>query len=134
MRSATRRWRTAAACLAALLVSAAATVSALAAASGAGHAPVSFRAFVDGLWPEASQRGISREAFDAAFAGMTPDPSLGALIRHQPEFAKPMGAYLASQVTPGRVSAGQAMLARWNADLVEIERRYQVPRSIIVAV
>lgn len=65
---------------------------------------------------------------------MTPDPSLGALVRHQPEFAKPIGAYLASQVTPGRVSAGQAMLARWNADLVEIERRYQVTRSIIVAV
>ena len=131
-----RRWRTAACCLSSVLVLAPITLPALAATPlVAGPAPVSgFRAFVDGLWSDAGQRGISRETFDAAFAGMTPDPSLSALIRHQPEFAKPIGAYLASQVTPGRVSAGQAMLARWNADLVEIERRYQVPRSIIVAI
>lgn len=93
-----------------------------------------FRAFLDRFWPEASQHGISRETFDAAFEALQPDPSLGALIRRQPEFAKPIGAYLASQVTPGRIAAGQTMLARWSADLAAIERRYGVPRSIIVAV
>ncbi len=93
-----------------------------------------FRAFVDSLWPDAEGRGVSRAVFDAAFARLAPDPSVAAMTRRQPEEIKPIGAYLASQVTPARVAAGRAMVERWSSDLAAIERRYQVPRSIIVAV
>ena len=86
------------------------------------------------LWPEAARRGVSRATFDAAFAGLVPDPSVAAMTRRQPEFVKPIGAYLAAQVTASRVAAGQAMLARWSRDLDAIERRYAVPRAIVVAV
>ena len=93
-----------------------------------------FRGTIDALWPEAERRGVSRAVFDAAFAGMAPDPGVAALTRRQPEFAKPIGAYLAAQVTPGRVAAGRALLARWSPELTAIERRYDVPRSIVVAI
>jgi lytic murein transglycosylase len=95
---------------------------------------VSFRAFIEGLWPEAEKRGLSRAVFDTAFAGLGPDPSVAAMTLRQPEFAKPIGAYLAAQVTPTRVAAGRTLLMRWAKDLAGIESRYQVPASIIVAI
>ena len=36
--------------------------------------------FLQGLWPEAQQRGISRDTFDAAIRGLEPDLSLPDLI------------------------------------------------------
>ncbi len=97
-------------------------------------AAAAFRTFVDGLWPDAERGGVPRALFDATFAGLAPDPAVAALTRRQPEFAKPLGAYLATQLTEGRVAAGRAMAARWSADLAGIERRYAVPRSLVVAV
>lgn len=93
-----------------------------------------FQSFVASLRPDAEARGISRETFDAAFAGVTPDPSVAAMTRRQPEELKTVGAYLAAQVTAGRVAAGKAMLSRWRTDLDAIEARSGVPRSIVIAV
>ena len=46
----------------------------------------SFEAFLQGLWPSAQAAGVSRETFDAAIAGLTPDPSVKAKQRAQAEF------------------------------------------------
>ena len=72
--------------------------------------------------------------FEAAFAAVTPDPSLVPLTRQQPEFAKPIGAYLAAQVTAARIAAGRALMERWHTELTAVEQRYQVPAAILVAV
>ena len=104
------------------------------AAARAAPAPSAFAAFVSGLWPEAERVGIPRATFDAAFATLTPDPSLAPLIRAQPEFSKPIGTYLAAQVTPARIAAGHAALARWHAALDGIAVRTGVPPAIVVAV
>ena len=104
---------------------------------GAAHAapsPHDLAAFVAGLWPDAERAGVPRPVFDAAFAGVTPDPGLAALIRAQPEFAKPIGAYLAAQVTLGRIAAGRAALGRWHDALAGIADRTGVPPAIVVAV
>ncbi len=82
----------------------------------------------------AERQGVTRELFDATFATMTPDASVARLVRSQPEFNRPLGAYLAQQVTPGRVAAGQALRQRWAQDLAAIERRFGVPPAIVVAV
>ncbi len=92
------------------------------------------QSFVGTLWPDAERQGITRPVFDAAFAGVTPDPALAKLTRQQPEFAKPIGAYLQAQVTPSRIAQGRAMLERWQAELAAIEQRYGVPAAIVVAV
>ncbi len=102
-------------------------------AAAAGPAE-SFDAFVQSLRPDAARDGVSDATFEAAFAGLAPDPSLAALTARQPEFAKPLGAYLAAQVTPARVAAGRTLLKRWGTDLSAIERRYGVPAAILVAV
>ena len=95
--------------------------------------PAAFRAFVEGLRPDAESRGVSRAVFDSAFAGVTPDPAVVALTVRQPEFAKPIGVYLASQVTAARIAAGQAMLAKWRPELDAIERTSGVPAPVVVA-
>ncbi|MCW6508653.1 lytic murein transglycosylase [Lichenifustis flavocetrariae] len=105
------------------------TVEGRAAAPGA-----PFSTLMATLWPAAQAQGIPRAVFDAAFAGLVPDPTVASLTRRQPEFAKPIGAYLASQVTAGRIAAGQAALARWHESLAAIENRFGVPPAIVVAV
>ena len=93
-----------------------------------------FRGFLADFRPEAERQGIGLPLFDRTFADVSPDPSLAPLLRSQPEFAKPIGAYLAAQATAGRIATGRDLMQRWRADLTAIEARYGVPPSIVVAV
>ena len=97
-------------------------------------AAAEFRAFLDAFRPEAERAGVPQALFEATFAGMTPDPTVLRLTRAQPEFAKPIGAYLAVQVTAARVAAGRILLDRWRTALDAIEQRFGVPRAILVAI
>ena len=90
--------------------------------------------FVAGLRPAAEARGVSSATFDAAFAGVTPDPAVAALTRRQAELNKPTGAYLAAAVTPARVAEGAELLARWHDALAGIEAQSGVPGPILVAI
>ena len=93
-----------------------------------------FRSFIASLRPDAEAQGVSSITFDTALASLEPDPAVAAMTRRQPEELKPVGAYLAAQVTPARAAIGRALLARWHADLAAIEHRYGVPAAIVVAV
>src|SRR6185436_15332598 len=73
----------------------------------AAHGQNGFMVFWKTLWPEAERRGITRASFEAAFTGLTPDPNVLAAMRREPEYGKPMGAYLAGLVSPARISMGQ---------------------------
>ncbi len=55
-----------------------------------------FAAFVAGLWPQAEKAGVSRATFDAAFAGVTPDPKVISLAGAQPEFSQTIRSYVQS--------------------------------------
>ena len=96
--------------------------------------PAAMAAFVATLKPAADARGISPATFDAAFAGVTPDPAVAALTRRQAELNKPTGAYLAAAVTAVRVADGASLLSRWHDDLAAIERRFGVPGAVLVAI
>ncbi|MGB6698849.1 MAG: hypothetical protein WBE80_09100, partial [Methylocella sp.] len=50
--------------------------------------PAGFQEFLQSLWPLAKQKGITRGTFDAAFAGLTPDPAAPAASNRQAEFDK----------------------------------------------
>ena len=65
------------------------------------------QSFVEGLWPEARARGVSRGMFDQAFAGVGPDAKIVALSEKQSEFVRPVWDYIAGAVTPARMSKGQ---------------------------
>ena len=95
---------------------------------------VELQAFVSSLRPAAAAEGVTGSTFEAAFAGVTPDPSVVAMTRRQPELLKPVGGYLAAQVTPARIAAGRALGVRWHDVLDTIEKRYGVPPAIVMAV
>lgn len=93
-----------------------------------------FATFLAALWRDAQARGISRRTFDAAFQGVTPDPSIVALTRKQSEFVRPIWGYLDSAVSAGRLQRGQAMARDYAADLAAIERKYGVSRHIVLGI
>lgn len=98
------------------------------------HAADGFRGFVDGLWLQAHKRGVSRETFDRAFAGVTPDDAVLAKTRKQAEFVKPISVYLASAVSASRIEAGQAGARDWKATLEKADARFGVDPYIILGV
>jgi membrane-bound lytic murein transglycosylase B len=92
-----------------------------------------FQEFLQSLWPLAEEKGISRRTFDAAFTRLFPDPALPAASNRQAEFDKPLKSYLDEAVSPRRVARGQECLNRWRGELARIERRFGVPRAILLA-
>ncbi len=96
------------------------------------------------LWPEARQAGISRETFDAAFKGVTPNLDLPDLVlpgqkakvpdkQHQAEFRSP-GAYFSAKTVNAVVNGGRAKAKANAAALSAIERKYGVPGGIALAI
>jgi membrane-bound lytic murein transglycosylase B len=94
----------------------------------------SFPAFVAGLWPQAQARGVSRDTFDAAFRGVTPDPEVLAKTQNQAEFKKTVGQYLASAVSDKRIAKGTDQYKAWAPWLAKAEARYGVDRYVIMGV
>jgi len=93
-----------------------------------------FDGFLAGLQSDAARHGISRATFASAFTGLTPDPAVIAAMRREPEYGKPMGAYMASLVSPARITAGQRKSAQWADTLQAIEQRFGVDPNILVSI
>lgn len=94
----------------------------------------SFAAFLDGLWPEAQARGVSRETFNDAFSGVTPSPAIMALTRKQAEFVKPVWDYLSSATSASRIEKGTAKAREWSETLQRAESKYGVDPYIVMGV
>ncbi|VFU08616.1 Lytic murein transglycosylase [Methylocella tundrae] len=92
-----------------------------------------FQAYLQSLWPRAEAAGVRRATFEAAITGLTPDPSAPTASAKQPEFDKPLKAYLAEAVSTPRILRGRAALRRWNPELSRISQRFGAPPQIIVA-
>lgn len=93
-----------------------------------------FAGFVAALWPDAKARGVSRQTFDAAFSGLTPDSSIVPLTRKQSEFAKPIWSYLDSAISGARLARGQSATNQYASEFASAERKYGVPRSVILGI
>jgi lytic murein transglycosylase len=114
-----------------------------------------FSAWLTALWPDAQAAGVSQATFDANLKGLKfnwslphlvlPDPAApggpplppalkeAAQPQHQPEFDVPEG-YFKDGTLMGLASQGRAKTAEWRPQLAEIEMRYGVPASIVVAI
>jgi lytic murein transglycosylase len=130
-----RRWKTG---LAGLLLVAAAMLPLPARAADA-----AFTQFIASLWPEAQAAGVSRATFDAETRGLEPDYKLPDLILpgrpatgapSQAEFVQVPADYI-KEASIGRLAAeGQRLMAKHRAALNEIESRFGVPASIVLAI
>jgi lytic murein transglycosylase len=76
---------------------------------------------------------VTRETLDRELTGLRPDPRVAALDSKQPEFSKPVSAYIQGVVTQDRAAIGQARRLDL-AFLPAIEQKYGVPREILLAV
>ena len=97
-------------------------------------AAANFRSCLEGLWPQAERRGVSRAVFDANVAGLTPDLRIMDLLDSQPEFTKSFWDYLDLLVSDERITNGRAILAQHRAAFDAVEKAYGVDRYIIAAI
>ncbi len=93
-----------------------------------------FDAFLEQARITALGQGITAVSFDSATAGLRPIASIAAMNANQPEFSKPVWAYLDSAVSVRRVKDAQLMLARYGDVLARIEASSGVPKEILVSV
>jgi len=87
-----------------------------------------------GFRRRAMAEGIRRTTLDRGFAGLQTNPEILQRESRQPEFSRPIWAYLDSAVSASRLRNGRTMLRNHRAVLDEIEARYGVEREVIVAV
>lgn len=95
-----------------------------------------FLAFIENtLWPRMKKAGVSRQLFDAAFAGITePDPVVLKLAANQPEFTSTTSAYLEKAVTPIRIDTGRQKAQDEKKLLDAIEAKYGVDRYVVLGI
>lgn len=114
----------------------------MAAMPAAAQTDAGFRGWLDATaWPDASRQGVSRATFDTAFAGMTPDRSLPDLgpagatppVNWQSEFSAP-ARYLSEDKIAPLVGIGRGLMKQWASVLAAVEKRYGVPKEIVVAI
>jgi lytic murein transglycosylase len=93
----------------------------------------SFAAFVNELWPDAQAKGVTRQTFDLAMKGVTPDPRVIAAAKKQPEYGKPVGAYINGIVTLGRIKRGGDEARQWAKTLDAAEKKFSVDRWVLLS-
>jgi len=102
--------------------------------TGPAFADAGFDRWVRDFWPTARSAGVSSATYNAAFRGLTPDPEVLEKARYQPEFVKPLWAYVDKAVSEKRLKNGKDMLRRHARLLDALERTYGVDRHILVAI
>ena len=90
--------------------------------------------FVRGLWPQAQAAGVSRPAFESAFASYSYMPKIMELTRKQPEFSQTVQQYIDKRVTAAQAQKGKSKAAEWRQTLNGVEQRWGVQREIVLAI
>jgi membrane-bound lytic murein transglycosylase B len=97
-------------------------------------AAANFASCIEGLWPEAARRGVSRQTFEAQTSGLVPDLKIMDLLDAQPEFARALWDYLDLLVNEPRIQKGRELLAKYRSTFDAVEKAYGVDRHIITAI
>jgi membrane-bound lytic murein transglycosylase B len=97
-------------------------------------AAANFHNCLEGLWPAAARRGVSRRTFEANTAGLEPDLRIMDLLDAQPEFTKSFWDYLDLLVSDERIAQGREILAAHRATFDAVEKTYGVDRHIVAAI
>jgi lytic murein transglycosylase len=112
-------------------------------ASAANATDAAFQNFLQSLWPQAQDMGVSRPTFDTATRGLEPDLTLPDLVipgrpekaaPAQPEFVETPADYL-KETTLARLAAqGRKLFDRHRATLLSIEQKFGVPPQVVLAI
>ena len=103
-------------------------------AQATGAPTKSFPDFVAEIWPAAQQAGIAQQIFETVATGLTPEPGILNKPQAQAEFTIAIPAYVASVLTPTRISRGRAIASELDSPLARASQRHGVPGEIIIAI
>ena len=116
----------------------------VAAAASAVAAPdPPFRRWLEALWPQAQELGVSRRTFDAAIRGVEPDLTLpdldlpgrgGAPPRGQAEFVQTPADYIKEANIARLAEQAKKLAAEHSRTLAAIERQFGVPGNVLLAI
>ncbi len=98
------------------------------------QAAANFPSCLEGLWPEAARRGVTRASYTSLTAGLTPDLRIMDLMDAQPEFTKAFWDYLDLLVSDAKIKRGREILAEHAEAFAAAEKAYGVDRYIIAAI
>nr|CDQ33581.1 Membrane-bound lytic murein transglycosylase B precursor [Virgibacillus halodenitrificans] len=93
-----------------------------------------FAAWVEDYRKYAAAEGIDGATLAAAFDDVRFQPRIIELDRSQPEFSRPVWAYLDTAVSDQRVRQGRAKLDDQRDAAMHAENRYAVPAEILTAI
>ncbi|MFG1350787.1 lytic murein transglycosylase [Xanthobacter autotrophicus] len=98
------------------------------------EAQANFPACIANLWPLAQSKGVSRQTFERYTANLEPQMKIMEFMDSQPEFSKPIGAYVNMLVTETRVKKGREILERYKPIFDRMEKAYGVDRYAVTAI
>ena len=101
--------------------------------TSAAEADPVFDRFISKVRKEAAGQGIS-ERHLVNLDRLTPEHEVTRLASSQPEYVKPIWAYLDHLITPNRLTLGREKLIAYRPYLDKLETQYGVPVGIIVAI
>ncbi len=111
--------------------------------SRASAADAAFQAWLQSLWPQAQELGVSRATFDMATRGLEPELSLPDLILPgrpetpppgQPEFVQTPADYLKEPTIERLAAQGRKLFDQYRAPLAAIERQFGVAPTVLLAI
>jgi len=91
-----------------------------------------FKRWVAAFRPRALSRGISAHTYDSVMNSLTPDISVYALERAQPEFTEELWQYVNRRCSDWRVITGKQRAKQYADLLSRIEKDYGVERHIML--
>lgn len=108
-------------------------VIAMFALASAAHAET-FSDFLHAFKPKAVAAGVDPSVYDLSTDGLTPDPTIKALVETQPEFTTPIWDYLDKRITERRIANGKAAIDRNRALFDAAGKRFGVDPYLLGAI
>jgi len=93
----------------------------------------SFLAWLNDFYARSLAAGWPRAVLDRELSGLSPDPQVVVHDATQPEFARPVSAYVESAVNTGTITLGRQK-RQGVPQLAQIEATYGVPADVLVAI
>jgi lytic murein transglycosylase len=121
----------------------AALLSSVICTGGVLAADAAFQAWLQSLWPQAQELGVSRATFDMATRGLEPDLSLPELVipgrperkaPGQPEFVETPADYLKETTFDRLAAQGRKLNDQYRPTLAAIEQQFGVAPTVVLAI
>ncbi|MCI5140607.1 MAG: lytic murein transglycosylase, partial [Candidatus Electrothrix sp. ATG1] len=94
-----------------------------------------FQAWLKAFYPHTANKGISRDLYQRAFAGITaPDKEVLRKAAYQPEFTTEIWDYLDTAVNAVTVAEGRVMAKKHRSLLDRISSRFGIEASVLLAI